>query len=192
MSNLLSRILLAIIMFPLATILYLIVFLPAGRAVSDAMAFLLASVVVAGFVVLYWLGLWHKSVRWTSARVTTTFFSGLGCLIVGTIIGVLVAVTPRPVANEDLAIFLAGLTTIVLWLAVSVLVWRETAAERAERIQASGGDVLFCPKCGYNMTGLYEARCPECGSRFTLDQLLANQRQQAMEVSDGTGERLTE
>ncbi len=32
---------------------------------------------------------------------------------------------------------------------------------------------LRCPACEYNMTGLYEARCPECGKLYTLDQLFA-------------------
>lgn len=38
---------------------------------------------------------------------------------------------------------------------------------------------LPCPKCGYNLTGLREARCPECGATYTLDELvvtLAEQR----------------
>ncbi len=30
-----------------------------------------------------------------------------------------------------------------------------------------------CPQCGYNMTGLTECRCPECGQRFSIDQILA-------------------
>jgi hypothetical protein len=29
----------------------------------------------------------------------------------------------------------------------------------------------FCPRCDYNLRGLSEARCPECGERFTLEQL---------------------
>ena len=44
-----------------------------------------------------------------------------------------------------------------------------------ERIKAAGTDSICCPVCGYNMTGLHESRCPECGSQFTLDQLLAAQ-----------------
>jgi predicted Zn-ribbon and HTH transcriptional regulator len=32
---------------------------------------------------------------------------------------------------------------------------------------------MACPNCGYNLTGLREARCPECGSQFTLDELFA-------------------
>ena len=56
-------------------------------------------------------------------------------------------------------------------------------ADRAGAFRQAAGDVLFCPKCGYNMTGLYEARCPECGSRYTLDQLAAAQKQEQLEAS---------
>jgi rubrerythrin len=34
---------------------------------------------------------------------------------------------------------------------------------------------VSCPSCGYNLTGLNEARCPECGAKFTLDELFAAQ-----------------
>lgn len=30
---------------------------------------------------------------------------------------------------------------------------------------------LYCHKCGYNLTGLRENRCPECGSNHGCDQL---------------------
>lgn len=32
---------------------------------------------------------------------------------------------------------------------------------------------LYCPKCGYNLTGLAEERCPECGERFSRAELAA-------------------
>lgn len=27
--------------------------------------------------------------------------------------------------------------------------------------------IVFCPNCGYDLTGLAEARCPECGQEFS-------------------------
>ena len=32
---------------------------------------------------------------------------------------------------------------------------------------------LYCPNCGYNLTGLTEERCPECGGRFSRAELAA-------------------
>lgn len=31
---------------------------------------------------------------------------------------------------------------------------------------------IHCPTCGYNLTGLPENRCPECGTAFKRDQLI--------------------
>jgi hypothetical protein len=52
----------------------------------------------------------------------------------------------------------------------TVLVWRETAAERLAPLTAHGVPAIACPLCGYNRAGLTEAGCPECGGRFTLEQ----------------------
>ncbi len=29
----------------------------------------------------------------------------------------------------------------------------------------------ICPKCKYNLSGLSQCRCPECGTEFRLDEL---------------------
>ena len=70
----------------------------------------------------------------------------------------------------------------IVWVLATVLVWRETPQERIERLIAAGTDAVCCPVCGYNMTGLRESRCPECGSTFTLDQLLTTHTRPDNEV----------
>ena|GEM_PF-1427876 len=40
---------------------------------------------------------------------------------------------------------------------------------------AEGRVNLNCPSCGYCMVGLEQSRCPECGNRYTLDELVAKQ-----------------
>ena len=48
----------------------------------------------------------------------------------------------------------------------------------------------ICPRCGYNLTGLAEPRCPECGGEFLWAELRNNARQayhafqQADDVND--------
>lgn len=39
-----------------------------------------------------------------------------------------------------------------------------------------GDEDLACPLCHYNLRGLIEPRCPECGFRFTWDELRDEQR----------------
>lgn len=36
---------------------------------------------------------------------------------------------------------------------------------------------LICPECGYNLQGLPEARCPECGCQFDPDELTAREQE---------------
>ena len=76
-------------------------------------------------------------------------------------------------------VFVGTMSAAMLWCLATIFLWRETPAERAQRLAKAGADVPVCPTCGYNMTGLTEARCPECGAQFTLNELLAGQPSRA-------------
>jgi len=59
-----------------------------------------------------------------------------------------------------------GGTVPITWVLSTVMVWRETAAERLALLTAHRMPVLACPVCGYDLAGLTEARCREMFSRL--------------------------
>ena len=77
--------------------------------------------------------------------------------------------------DTDFASFVGSATAPLLWLVATTFLWRETAVERAQRLGATAECAITCPNCGYNLTGLTDTRCPECGARYTLNELLASQ-----------------
>jgi hypothetical protein len=170
MSSLLARIMLAIFMLPLAAIVYLITLVVYwerwARYSSDA--YLWAGATSWAFVATYWFALWRRAIRWTRTRCLWTAASVAGACIAAYALGIACSTIGR-----DFGDLMASMSAPLLWLVVTSFVWRETIAERAARL--SGSDALVCPTCGYNLTGLTEPRCPECGSRFTLDELLRAQ-----------------
>jgi hypothetical protein len=180
MSQLIGRILLSIFIFPLASVLYTIVCVAAFRHNNDTAAFLIAGVVTSIFIAIYWLLLWHKAVRWTNGRTELTIGAGLGSVMLAAVAG---AITNS--IESGFGAFVGTVTAPLLWLVATVLIWRETAEERARRLANSGTDAVVCPTCGYNLTGLKESRCPECGTQFTLDQLLASQPGRAQGEIEG-------
>jgi DNA-directed RNA polymerase subunit RPC12/RpoP len=192
MSRLVSRILLSIFMFPLGGIFYLFIFVSgeslirstaggySGRS-SESALFIFSDLATWVFIGIYWCLLWRAGVQWTLGRTKWTVLSVIGAAIVGVAVGAIATALTPDVGEYSFGAFVGGVLAIVLWLIATVFVWRETALERAQRVRASTGSTVACPTCGYNLTGLTEARCPECGSKFTLDELLAAQ-QPKMEV----------
>jgi hypothetical protein len=176
MSRLLARIMLALLMFPLAATVYLLAFAAAWKwmrfaNVRDDSAFLIGNLVTAAFVVTYWLLLWRKTVRWTVRRTLVTF----GAVILGAMCGTLSGALVQFTIEDDIAVFVGGIVGILVWLLSTLFIWQETKVERGSRLRGLGLDVVACPGCGYNLTGLREASCPECGGKFTVDQLFAAQ-----------------
>jgi len=179
MSRLIASILLSVLLFPLAGILYLITFFVCvemrwfARYRDDA-GFLVAGLITAPFVAWYWIAVWRKTVNWTPARASRTRTAAALAIGVALPVGALTGMLER-----DFGFFIATVLAPLLWLMATVLVWRETNAERSARLRRQNrrgdGPAVPCPTCGYDMTGLKGTRCPECGCEFTVDEILASQ-----------------
>ena len=176
MSRLIASILLSVLLFPLAAVLYLIVFFVCieglrFRGSDEFIGMIVAGVITSAFIAWYWITAWRKTVKWTPLRIARTGYAAAGSVVVGVVLG---ALTDQ--LDHGFGYFIGTVVPPLLWVAATVLVWRETDAERAARLRAQGrGDrpAIPCPTCGYDMTGLKSTRCPECGSEFTVDELLA-------------------
>ncbi len=69
-------------------------------------------------------------------------------------------------------IALGGASLIVIWLQTFR---RRGPRWRPLRDRQDGLPDVRCPYCNYRMVGLTESRCPECGTAYTLDELIARQ-----------------
>ena len=173
MSHLVSRILLAILMLPAASLIYLVTFIAAYRSLGyqwRPMPSVLSGVSTWAFLAIYWYGLWRGSVNWDSRRTSWTWLYAGACIVAGLMVGVTVAAIERDVGE-----FVGCVTAPILWLILVTLLWRETPRERAARLKGTQKSAVVCPNCGYNLTGLQNTRCPECGTQYTLDELLLGQ-----------------
>ena len=182
MSRLVARILLSMFLFPFGGLLYAVT-----EAVGEYVArggtrdfhqrvvigLLAADIVTWGGVAVYWCALWRSTVRWSPGRVRGTIGVAVAAAALGHGISVILGTAgDGDGQGTEFILTIGGLLTVLLWLFATVLIWCDTPTARAARV---GGSAVTCPTCGYNLTGLGEARCPECGSRFTLDELLAAQ-----------------
>jgi DNA-directed RNA polymerase subunit RPC12/RpoP len=188
MSRLVARILLSILMFPLATLFFIVcaftfdtVYSPTSYYENhEVKMFLFAGAMTWPAVIVYWCLIWKSAFPFTRRRIGGAILSAAIALGIGIVVGFTFWGVTKERGTGSFAAFLGAVLTILLWLIGTILAWKETAAERAARIRGSGKSAIACPNCGYNMTGLREPRCPECGSRYTLDELVAAQ------VRDGT------
>jgi hypothetical protein len=176
MSRLVARLVLAMLLLPLSGSLVVGAFavIVGTGGPPRPVHLLIMWIFVYAFIAVYWALLWRDTVRWTRSRRFRTMLWAPLSLAAGAMFGLCVLVFTR---EKSVAVLFGGGIPPIVWVLATVLIWRETPQERIERIARAGRDTIACPICGYNMTGLNEARCPECGTRFTLDQLLAGQPQ---------------
>ncbi len=166
---------LAIFMLPCAAVLYVIAFvmIDASHLLSYPFRryamWLVAGMASWIFIAVYWTLLWRASVTWTPTRLHRTSVASVGSIIIGIAAGAVMGLV-----DDDFGVWVGSVVAPLVWLILTTLLWRESADERA--VRASGKSALTCPTCGYNLTGLQSTRCPECGTQFSLDELISRQK----------------
>jgi 4-amino-4-deoxy-L-arabinose transferase-like glycosyltransferase len=177
MSPLLSRVMLAMMMFPLAAMVYVITVVSAHEVLGYQRVdweWVLAGIVTSAFVAGYWWMLWRAGVAWTPQRRARTWGAAGGAVVAGVVLGSACAA-----ADDEFGLFVGTSLPPLLWVAATCFVWRSDARDVAGTAAAGDGDDVVCPACAYSLKGLREARCPECGEQWTLDQLFAAQPRRA-------------
>jgi len=129
--------------------------------------FVLSNALAAGVLMIGWWAVWRTLVHWTLARIGLTVLAAAGAMAAARLV----------VLGDDLLLGgdfhavhpwdLGGELAAGLWIGATAYLWRGGPTRHIAK--------LPCPRCGYDMRGLHEARCPECGTQYTLDGLLAAQ-----------------
>jgi len=177
MTATIARLVLAMLILPVTCVVFVILFVVVARPLAgqpSSLKLLFMWAILYLFVGSYWTLLWGGTVRWTRRRLLYTLGGTALALASGVGMGVTCMLLNEQIPPPVLIMF-GGAIVPIIWVTLTVVVWRETPAERTLRLAAAGADSIVCPICGYQMTGLREARCPECGASFTLEQLVAAQ-----------------
>ncbi|HEX8521534.1 MAG TPA: hypothetical protein VF669_04700 [Tepidisphaeraceae bacterium] len=174
MTRTVARLILAMLLLPCTGAVFLLLFLafiPMSGGPPAVWRLLMMWGALYLFVAVYWIVLWRDMVPWNRRRVSLSAAATVLSLAGGMAVacGALALNHRLPL---QIAVLIGGGTVPITWVLSTVLVWRETAAERLARLSAHGMPAIACPLCGYNLAGLTEARCPECGGNFTLEQVM--------------------
>ncbi len=178
MPLIVSKLLLSFATVVGAPILYTIVFLILERRMNDVAALIIATAIVGPMSVIAWVALWRNNIIWTRRRSLRTVLALVASFALS---GLAVPVATwfnyagrNRSGVSEVGIVVGGMLFFLLWLVSSILAWQETKEERRCRLSASSRGDLPCPNCEYNLTGLREATCPECGTQYTIDELVAS------------------
>lgn len=102
-----------------------------------------------------------STLAWPRARQVGRAMGWLGIAIVSTIAALMVLSVPRDALMEVIPIVILFAALPATGCGVAIICNKE---ERKPSHPT-------CAECGYNLTGLVEARCPECGKPFDPGEL---------------------
>ena len=133
--------------------------------------------VAAGLAVLVWgaalYWIWSGYRRWK--HTLRTVFSIV--LVWGVTFPVMVIMFEF-VRNEAVVAACVLLAIAASILLITISAYTHTAGRT---IRNSAGAVqVHCPQCSYSLVGLSSCACPECGTAFTIDQLIGAQEYAAV------------
>ena len=172
---------LTLLTVPLAAAMYFVCCIIGFETLSypnEYLAFFMGDIAALLTIMTSWLLLWSRDVDWDRCTSKTIIFS-IGAIALGFVTAWLVSVFYSTFHNVIMGVFLGGIVTCLAWMIGACIFWRQPAAATSAAPGQPGHHDVVCLKCGYVLNGLTEARCPECGERYTLDGLLHAQQSQS-------------
>jgi hypothetical protein len=129
------------------------------------------------FFSLIWI--WRGAIR--SRPFITPALYTVGVAIAATVAGVVIDGFVR--RDQEILIgalvMFAGAVALIIWTSAVLRYRRGKPVLDPENLV----DVR-CPQCEYSLIGLRSLRCPECGSEFTIDELIRSQDYEGVKSVD--------
>jgi ssDNA-binding Zn-finger/Zn-ribbon topoisomerase 1 len=168
-----TRLVLAPCLFAFNWLIYTLVFqiLEENMNQSDEVALLLTDCIMAPIFAVAWIAVWVSVIKWNAGRLLGTAVGFVIACILG--VGYFHAMAWSGSFNDEFNYVLAYMFWMASWITATALLWRTTTRERAIMRADTYAGIVLCPNCRYNLKGLRQTKCPECGSDYTLDELLA-------------------
>ena len=129
MSHLVSRILLATLLVPLAIVLEVFVIEILDESWPQDNEIHVASAITCAFMLAYWSLVWRKVVRWNWTRIGLT----AGAVVPATVAAGIIGWYVGDKIIEPIGVLVGSFGGALIWMFATAFVWRETAGERAAR-----------------------------------------------------------